>query len=89
MVIKASGLAAGKGVLIPNNTAEALQALDKVMKQRAFGDAGVCMCCFCVRFVVIDVQHRLFEAMLMIIIIILIIMYVNIFCFFVCDQTQY
>ena len=40
VVIKASGLAAGKGVLLPNDTDEALAELDRVMVQRAFGDAG-------------------------------------------------
>ncbi|KAJ2727157.1 Bifunctional purine biosynthetic protein ade1 [Coemansia sp. Benny D115] len=40
VVIKASGLAAGKGVLMPTNKAEALQALKSVMVDREFGDAG-------------------------------------------------
>lgn len=39
-VIKASGLAAGKGVLIPVDEAEALAALKTVMVDREFGDAG-------------------------------------------------
>lgn len=39
-VIKASGLAAGKGVLIPIDEAEALAALKSVMVDREFGDAG-------------------------------------------------
>lgn len=39
-VIKASGLAAGKGVLIPETTEEALEALKSVMVDRDFGDAG-------------------------------------------------
>ncbi|KAL7418516.1 Bifunctional purine biosynthetic protein ADE5,7 [Cryptotrichosporon argae] len=39
-VIKASGLAAGKGVLIPETTVEALAALKSVMVDKAFGDAG-------------------------------------------------
>ncbi|GFZ50555.1 AIR synthase [Saitozyma sp. JCM 24511] len=39
-VIKASGLAAGKGVLIPTSTAEALEALKSVMLDKEFGDAG-------------------------------------------------
>jgi phosphoribosylamine--glycine ligase/phosphoribosylformylglycinamidine cyclo-ligase len=39
-VIKASGLAAGKGVLIPETTDEALAALKSVMVDREFGDAG-------------------------------------------------
>lgn len=40
VVLKADGLAAGKGVLIPANKAEAFDALDTVMKDRAFGSAG-------------------------------------------------
>ncbi|OCF35015.1 phosphoribosylamine-glycine ligase [Kwoniella heveanensis BCC8398] len=39
-VIKASGLAAGKGVLIPENNEEALAALKSVMVDKEFGDAG-------------------------------------------------
>ncbi|ORX37115.1 putative Phosphoribosylformylglycinamidine cyclo-ligase [Kockovaella imperatae] len=39
-VIKASGLAAGKGVLIPESTDEAIEALKSVMLDREFGDAG-------------------------------------------------
>jgi len=40
MVVKADGLAAGKGVLICRNYDEALNAVDKVMNKREFGDAG-------------------------------------------------
>jgi len=40
MVIKASGLAAGKGVIVCCNKRENLEALDLVMRQRAFGAAG-------------------------------------------------
>lgn len=40
VVIKASGLAAGKGVLIPQNKEEAYAALKEIMQDRAFGDAG-------------------------------------------------
>jgi phosphoribosylamine--glycine ligase/phosphoribosylformylglycinamidine cyclo-ligase len=39
-VIKASGLAAGKGVLIPATNDEAIEALKSVMVDREFGDAG-------------------------------------------------
>ncbi|KAK4683789.1 hypothetical protein P7C73_g6436, partial [Tremellales sp. Uapishka_1] len=39
-VIKASGLAAGKGVLIPETTEAALEALKSVMVDKEFGDAG-------------------------------------------------
>lgn len=40
MVIKADGLAAGKGVIIAQNEIEALEALSMIMKDKKFGDAG-------------------------------------------------
>tara|TARA_Y100001960_G_scaffold333419_1_gene438442 strand:- start:804 stop:2072 length:1269 start_codon:yes stop_codon:yes gene_type:complete len=40
LVIKADGLAAGKGVLICQSSEEALAAVDKIMRQRFFGKAG-------------------------------------------------
>ncbi|MFM8873367.1 MAG: phosphoribosylamine--glycine ligase [Phycisphaerales bacterium] len=40
IVVKASGLCAGKGVTVCSDGAEAVAALEKMMKQRAFGDAG-------------------------------------------------
>ncbi|MFN0132129.1 MAG: phosphoribosylamine--glycine ligase [Phycisphaerales bacterium] len=39
-VIKASGLAKGKGVIVPATPAEALEAIDRIMVRREFGDAG-------------------------------------------------
>ena len=39
-VIKADGLAAGKGVIICNDKEEALKALESIFKDQAFGDAG-------------------------------------------------
>lgn len=39
-VVKADGLAAGKGVIIAKNTAEAEDAVKLVMEERAFGEAG-------------------------------------------------
>ncbi|MGP1310732.1 MAG: phosphoribosylamine--glycine ligase, partial [Phycisphaerales bacterium] len=39
-VIKAAGLAKGKGVIVPKDTAEGLEALERMMVARAFGDAG-------------------------------------------------
>lgn len=40
VVIKASGLAAGKGVIIPQSKQEAQDALKEIMLDREFGDAG-------------------------------------------------
>jgi phosphoribosylamine--glycine ligase len=40
VVVKASGLCAGKGVTVCSDAAEAVAALDRIMRQRAFGDAG-------------------------------------------------
>ena len=40
VVIKADGLALGKGVLICNTREEAYEALDTIMEQKIFGDAG-------------------------------------------------
>lgn len=41
LMSQASGLAAGKGVIIPANLSEALEAIDFIMgDSKAFGDAG-------------------------------------------------
>ncbi|KAG9001156.1 hypothetical protein FRB95_011191 [Tulasnella sp. JGI-2019a] len=40
VVLKADGLAGGKGVLIPPTTAEAVLGLKEILVDRAFGDAG-------------------------------------------------
>lgn len=40
MVIKADGLAAGKGVVIVNDMDEALKVLNSIMTDKEFGDAG-------------------------------------------------
>ena len=40
IVVKASGLAAGKGVIVCETVDEALQALERIMTDRAFGEAG-------------------------------------------------
>lgn len=40
MVVKADGLAAGKGVILCPSLQEALEALDRIMVQKAFGEAG-------------------------------------------------
>lgn len=39
-VVKAAGLAKGKGVVVAESTAEALDAIDSIMNRRVFGDAG-------------------------------------------------
>ena len=39
-VIKADGLAAGKGVIICNNKEDAVEALESIFKVQAFGEAG-------------------------------------------------
>ena len=40
LVIKADGLAAGKGAIVAQSTKEALKALSDIMEARVFGDAG-------------------------------------------------
>jgi len=40
VVIKASGLAAGKGVIVAQSSAEAERAIDSILNDRVFGDAG-------------------------------------------------
>lgn len=40
VVIKASGLAAGKGVIVCHTEAEAFDAVDRILDDRVFGDAG-------------------------------------------------
>lgn len=39
-VIKASGLAKGKGVFLPDSIAEALDTIDQIMVRKIFGEAG-------------------------------------------------
>jgi phosphoribosylamine--glycine ligase len=40
LVVKADGLAAGKGVVVASSEEEALGAIDRMMRKREFGDAG-------------------------------------------------
>ncbi|MDO8602669.1 MAG: phosphoribosylamine--glycine ligase [Candidatus Omnitrophota bacterium] len=40
IVIKADGLAAGKGVIIPKTIEEGLKAIDSIMVEKIFGDSG-------------------------------------------------
>lgn len=39
-VVKATGLAKGKGVIVPGNLAEAVDAVDAMLVRKVFGDAG-------------------------------------------------
>ncbi len=43
LVLKADGLAAGKGVLICHSRAEAYEGVDRIMNQKIFGNAGNCI----------------------------------------------
>lgn len=40
VVVKADGLAAGKGVIVCDTRSEALEAIDRIASQREFGEAG-------------------------------------------------
>lgn len=40
LVVKADGLAAGKGVVVATSTEEAVEAIDSIMRNKAFGAAG-------------------------------------------------
>ena len=40
LVVKASGLAAGKGVVVASGEEEACRAVDDILVGRRFGDAG-------------------------------------------------
>lgn len=40
MVIKAAGLAAGKGVVVAKDNEEACQAIDEMLNDKKFGAAG-------------------------------------------------
>jgi phosphoribosylamine--glycine ligase len=40
IVVKADGLAAGKGVVVAQDAREAAEAIDRMMRRREFGDAG-------------------------------------------------
>ena len=43
IVVKANGLAAGKGVIVAETVQDAIRALDLIMTQKAFGSAGDCV----------------------------------------------
>lgn len=40
LVVKADGLAAGKGVIVCNDSSDAVGAIEKILVQKSFGDAG-------------------------------------------------
>lgn len=40
VVVKADGLAAGKGVMVCDNRAQALEAVEQIARQKVFGEAG-------------------------------------------------
>ncbi len=40
LVVKADGLAAGKGVIVCNDSSEAISAIDKILIDKSFGNAG-------------------------------------------------
>lgn len=40
VVVKADGLAAGKGVMVCDNRAQALEAVERIARQKVFGEAG-------------------------------------------------
>jgi phosphoribosylamine--glycine ligase len=40
LVVKADGLAAGKGVIVCNDSSEAVAAIEKILVKKSFGDAG-------------------------------------------------
>ncbi len=40
LVVKADGLAAGKGVIVCNNSAEAIDAIDEILTKNRFGSSG-------------------------------------------------
>lgn len=43
VVVKAAGLAQGKGVIVCNDPADAILAAENMLVKRAFGDAGACI----------------------------------------------
>jgi len=43
LVVKADGLAAGKGVVVARDGEEAAAAIDTIMRKRAYGEAGDCV----------------------------------------------
>jgi phosphoribosylamine--glycine ligase len=43
LVLKADGLAAGKGVLVCHSRTEAFEGAERILKNREFGDAGNCL----------------------------------------------
>lgn len=54
VVLKASGLAAGKGVLIPSSVDEAIEGLKEIMIDNVFGDAGPLLLLHICKYIRID-----------------------------------
>jgi len=44
IVVKTSGLAAGKGVIVAQTLDDALSAVDDLMVKKIYGSAGACAC---------------------------------------------
>lgn len=59
VVLKASGLAAGKGVLIPDSVDEAVQGLKEIMVDNVFGAAGTAASS-CIQFAVHSIHPSFF-----------------------------
>ena len=45
LVVKADGLAAGKGVIVCNDSFEVIDAIDKILVKKNFGNASPCFEC--------------------------------------------
>ena len=61
VVLKASGLAAGKGVLIPDSVDEAVQGLKEIMVDNVFGAAGTAASS-CIQFAVHSIHPSFFSS---------------------------
>jgi phosphoribosylamine-glycine ligase len=55
-VVKASGLAAGKGVIVAATVEEACQAVDDMLVGAVFGEAGEALCTAVDAFVLVGIM---------------------------------